>query len=91
VPKCDNIVEIWLDRSVETMQQVEANHPDVVVVDFSVPCDTNVTGKEEEKNLKYSRLAHQVRRLHQRCSYCGWLSRCSDEKIGKTVERVGYS
>jgi len=55
----DNMVEIWWDRSVETMQQVEANRPDVVVVDhgkkkwlivdFSVPCDTNVTAKEEEE------------------------------------------
>jgi len=30
-----------------------------------VPCDTNVTAKEEEKILKYSPLAHQVRRLHR--------------------------
>ena len=58
-----------------TIQQVEGNRPDVVVVDhvkkrwlivdFSVPCDTNVTAKEEEKSLKYSALAHQVRKLHR--------------------------
>ena len=56
-----------------TMQQVEGNRPDVVVVDhikkrwlivdFSVPCETNVTAKEEEKILKYSVLAHQVSKL----------------------------
>ena len=71
----DGRIEIWWDRNVETMQKVEGNRPDVVVVDhvkkrwlimdFSVPCDPNVIAKEEEKILRYSALADQVRKLHR--------------------------
>ena len=70
----DGCVEIWWDRPVETMQQLEHNRPDVVVfnwdtkncaiVDFSVPSDRNVSAKEEEKITHYAPLAQQIRRLH---------------------------
>jgi len=68
-------LRVYWDRSVETVQRVESNRPDVVVVDreekrwlivdFAVPSDRNVTAKEEEKITKYSPLAHQVRKLYR--------------------------
>jgi len=66
------MVEIWWDKSVETMQQVEVNRPDVVVVDHGkkkwlivdfcalrYECDC----QGRRKNIEV--LAHQVRRLHR--------------------------
>ena len=94
----DGTIEIWWDRNVETMQQVEGNRLDVVVidhakkrwliVDFSLPCHRNVTAKEKEKILKYSALAHQVRKLH-RVSVYSWMSRCCE--VRGRFERVGNS
>ena len=62
-------------RSGVTPTTLEANRPDVVVVDkmngkwtlvdFSVPFDRNVVQKEEEKLRKYDALAAQVRRQHR--------------------------
>ena len=71
----DGKVEIWWDRSVETMQRLEHNRPDVTVlnratrewtfVDFSVPWDKNVVVKEREKMEKYAPLVKEVRKLHR--------------------------
>ena len=51
--------EIWWDKTVETPRKLEANRPDLVVIDreqmvwklidFSVPYDHNVENKEKEK------------------------------------------
>ena len=70
----DGGTEIWWDRAVETTTKLEHNRPDVVVVDrvrkrwvivdFSVPWDKNVWGRENEKVEKYSPLAREVRRVH---------------------------
>ena len=50
------------------------NRPDIVlinrvkkewlIVDFSVPSDVNVVGKEDEKIMRYSPLALDARKLH---------------------------
>jgi hypothetical protein len=71
----DEKYEIWWDRSVETTQKLDHNRPDVIlinrvkkewlIVDFSVPSDINVVGKEDEKIMKYSPLALDVRKLHR--------------------------
>ena len=65
--------EIWWDRTVETPRKLEANRPDLVVidkvnsqwkiVDFSVPNDQNVEKKEIEKIEKYAPLAYEIRKM----------------------------
>ena len=65
-------VEIYWDRTVITVNGVDHNRPDVVVIekselrwtliDFSVPMDQNVDSKEIEKGGKYSELAREIRR-----------------------------
>ena len=57
-------VKVWWEQSVEIMQKVEHNRPDVVlddqekkkftIVDLSEPCDKNVRVKEDDKTAKYS-------------------------------------
>ena len=66
--------EIWWDRKVETPKPLEANRPDVVLIDqekkhwtmidFSVPNDANVEKKEQEKIEKYTPLAHEIRKMN---------------------------
>ena len=70
----DGNFELWWDRSVETTQKLDHNRPDIVlinrvkkewlIVDFSVPSDVNVVGKEDEKIMRYSPLALDARKLH---------------------------
>ena len=70
----DGKVEFWWDRSVETTQKFEHNHPDITVlyrvaqrwtfVDFSVPMDKNVS-KEDEKISNYSPLIKEITKLHR--------------------------
>ena len=65
-------VEIYWDRTVITVNGVDHNRPDVVVIekserrwtliDFSVPMDQNVDSKEIEKEGNYSDLAREIRR-----------------------------
>lgn len=71
----DGRIEVRWDQKLVTPTALEANRPDVVVVDkvngkwtlvdFSVPFDRNVVQKEEEKLRKYDALAAQVRRQHR--------------------------
>ena len=70
----DGMVEIWWDQTVSTPNKYDANRPDMMIVDrkskewfmvdFSVPLDTNVAKKEEEKISKYKDLAAEVSRMH---------------------------
>ena len=74
VSKCGRY-EIWWDRMVETPKKLEANRPDVVVIDkvdclwkiidFSVPNDLNVERKEKEKIEKYAPLAYEIRKMEK--------------------------
>ena len=47
----DGNVEIWWDRSIETTQKMDHNHPDITV-DFAVSWARNVVTKEDEKIIK---------------------------------------
>ena len=74
VSKCGDY-EIWWDRTVETPKKLEANRPDLVIVDrinsnwkiidFSVPNDKNVEAKEKEKVEKYTPLAYEIRKMEK--------------------------
>jgi hypothetical protein len=71
----DGRIEVWWDQKVVTPTALEANRPDVVVidrggrkwtlVDFSVPFDPNVARKEGVKVKKYEKLAVEVSRMHK--------------------------
>ena len=60
---------------VETPKKLEANRPDLVVIDkvdlhwkiidFSVPNDQNVENKEKEKIDKYVPLAYEIRKMEK--------------------------
>ena len=73
--RADGRIEVRWDQKLVTPTALEANRPDIVVVDkvngkwtlvdFSVPFDRNVVQKEEEKLRKYAALAAQVRRQHR--------------------------
>ena len=66
----DGMYEVWWDQKVVTPTAMEHNRPDVVVidrvgrrwtlVDFSVPFDSNVVTKEDEKVTRYGRLKAEV-------------------------------
>ena len=65
--------EIWWDKKVENPKALEANRPDLVlidkeqkhwlIIDFSVPNDINVESKEKEKIEKYMPLAYEARKM----------------------------
>ena len=66
----DGMVELYWDRRVETVSELKHNRPDVVVidrrerkwtfVDFSVPLDSNVAFKEDQKITTYEPLAREI-------------------------------
>ena len=72
VSKCGRY-EVWWDRKVETPKALEANRPDLIlidkekkhwcIIDFSVPNDVNVESKERDKVDKYTPLAYEVRKM----------------------------
>ena len=67
--------EIWWDKMVVTPRRLEANRPDLVVIDrvqmlwklidFSVPYDHNIEIKEKEKIEKYAPLAYEIRKMEK--------------------------
>ena len=69
----DGMYEVWWDQKVVTPTAMEHNRPDVVVidrvgrrwtlVDFSVPFDSNVVIKEDEKETRYGRLKAEVSKM----------------------------
>ena len=64
---------VWWDRKVETPKELEANRPDLIlidrekkhwtIIDFSIPMDINVESKEREKIEKYTPLAYEIRKM----------------------------
>lgn len=70
----DQQVEILWDINITTATRLDHNRPDVVVIDkkkkswqiidFSVPLDSNVINKENEKLKNYAPLAAEIRRMH---------------------------
>ena len=70
----DGRYEVWWDQKVNTPTAFEHNRPDLVVidhvekrwmlVDFAVPFDRNVAGKEQEKIGRYKDLAAEVCRMN---------------------------
>ena len=70
----DGLTEVWWDQTVSTPTKFDRNRPDMVVidreskrwfmVDFSVPCDSNVAKKENEKIDKYKDLAAEFARMN---------------------------
>ena len=70
----DGMVDLYWDRRVETAGEVEHNRPDVVIcdrrerkwtfVDFSVPLDSNVAIKEDQKITAYEPLAREINKMY---------------------------
>ena len=66
--------EIWWDKAVNASKKLDHNRPDIIlidrenkhwtIIDFSVPNDKNVRGKENEKVTNYTELAKEIRKLH---------------------------
>ena len=73
ITKCRRY-EVWWDRKVETPKPLEANRPDLILIDkekkhwcmidFSVPMDVNVESKERDKVDKYTPLAYEKRKMY---------------------------
>ena len=65
---------IYWNYSFPTLRQIQANKPDVVlldhqsrtifVIEFSAPGETNIVRKKEEKRTKYRDLLFELRRLY---------------------------
>ena len=64
---------LW-NRPIYSLRRIGANKPDLVlfdksneiihIIEFSVPFDSNVIGKIQEKHTKYADLAFELSRLH---------------------------
>ena len=71
----DKKYEIWWDINIQTTIKLEHYRPDIVVlnhedneciiVDFSVPWESNVSAKEEEKIRNYTPLAREMSKMHR--------------------------
>ena len=71
----DKQYEIWWDLPIQTTIKLEHYRPDVVVlnhkdneciiVDFSVPWETNIKAKEDEKVKNYTPLAKEMSKMHR--------------------------
>ena len=69
----DNYKILW-NRPIYSLRKIEANKPDLVlfdkpnefiyIIEFSVPFDSNVIDKIQEKHTKYADLAFEMSRLH---------------------------
>ena len=65
---------IYWNYSFPTVRQIQANKPDIVlldhqlktmyVIEFSAPAENNIVLKEEEKRTKYRDLLFELRRLY---------------------------
>ena len=76
----DNSIEIFWDRKLLVGKGIEANKPDLIVVDkanqkwtivdFCVPWDGNVKAREDEKKEKYSQLASEIRAIYKVKTEC---------------------
>ncbi|KAI5750850.1 hypothetical protein M8J77_001785 [Diaphorina citri] len=68
----DDVVVLY-DQSIQTDRTILSNRPDIVIkekkkkecllIDISIPADSNVNKKENEKKLKYTDLAIEIQRM----------------------------